>query len=233
MFQEAVKKAIQRLVRKDWIVKLKDYLFVIVPLEYARTGTPPPSWFIHDLMIVMKLPYYVGLLSAAAVYGASHQQPQEFQVVTDRSIRSLIAGRARIRFFASKFAARTSVADAKTPTGTMRVSTPEATAVDLVRFAKAADHLDHVVTVLAELAPSLNPKKLLAAVRVVGDTPNAQRLGYILDHVNGRNLAAPLHGWLARMAHRPVPLRTERLAADASEDRRWHVLVDQPLEVVV
>ena len=121
--------------------------------------------------------------------------------------------------------------DIKTPTGTMRVSTPEATAVDLVRFAKAAGSLDHVATVLAELSPSLDPKKLLAAVRLIGDTPNAQRLGYILDHVNGRNLAAPLHKWIKRMGHRPVPLRTGRIAAEASEDHRWHVLVDQALEV--
>jgi hypothetical protein len=28
--------------------------------------------------------YYVGLLSAAAIWGASHQKPQEFQVVTTR-----------------------------------------------------------------------------------------------------------------------------------------------------
>lgn len=228
--QEAVKKALQRLARRGRIAKLKDYFFVIVPLEYAHTGTPPPSWFIHELMTAMKVPYYVGLLSAAAFHGASHHQPQEFQVVTDRSIRQLIAGRARIRFFASKFVARVSVVDVKTPTGNMRVSTPEATAVDLVRFAKAAGNLDHVATVLSELSPALDPKKLLAAVRVVGDTPNAQRLGYILDHVNGRNLAAPLHKWLTRKMHRPVPLRNRRSATEASEDRRWHVLVDQPLE---
>ncbi len=229
--QEAVKKALQRLARRGRIAKLKDYFFVIVPLEYARTEAPPPSWFIHDLMIAMKAPYYVGLLSAAAVHGASHQQPQEFQVVTDRSIRRLTAGRARLRFFASKFVDRTAAMQVKTPTGAMRVSTPEATAIDLVRFARVSGSLDHVATVLAELSPSLEPKKLLAAVRVIGDAPNAQRLGYILDHVNGRSLAAPIHKWLERIAHRPVPLRTGRIAAKASEDRRWHVLVDQPLEV--
>jgi len=37
-------------------------------------------------MAAMELPYHVGLLSAAGHHGASHQQPQEFQVVTDRSI---------------------------------------------------------------------------------------------------------------------------------------------------
>jgi predicted transcriptional regulator of viral defense system len=181
-------------------------------------------------MAAMKAPYYVGLLSAAAMHGASHHQPQEFQVVTDRSIRRLTVGPARIRFFASKFVARTSVMDFKTPTGAMRVSRPEATAVDLVRFARAAGNIDHVATVLAEMAPSLDPKKLLPAVRVAGDVPSAQRLGYILEHVDGRRLASPLHRWLEGRAHRAVPLRPGRVAAEGPADRRWHVLVDHPLE---
>jgi hypothetical protein len=127
-------------------------------------------------MAAMKLPYYVGLLSAAALHGASHQQPQEFQVITDRSVRSLSAGRARVRFFTSKYVARAHTSSVKTPTGSMRVSTPETTAVDLVRFAKAAGSLDNVATVIAELSPSLDPKKLLAAVRLVHDVPKMELL---------------------------------------------------------
>ena len=100
---EAVKKALQRLSRRGRVLKLKDYFYVIVPLEYLSAGGPPVSWFIHDLMAAMGLPYYVGLLSAAAQQGASHQQPQEFQVITDRSVRPLTAGHGRIRFFTSKF----------------------------------------------------------------------------------------------------------------------------------
>jgi AbiEi antitoxin C-terminal domain len=99
----------------------------------------------------MQLGYYVGLLSAAAVHGSSHHQPQEFQVVTDRSVRPITVGQTRIRFFASKFIDKAAVTEVKTPTGTMRISTPETTAIDLVRFAKAAGYLDNVATVLSEL----------------------------------------------------------------------------------
>ena len=81
---EAVKKALQRLARRGRVLKVKDYFYVIVPLEYQSAGGPPAAWFIHDLMAAMRLPYYVGLLTAAAQHGASHQQPQEFQVITDQ-----------------------------------------------------------------------------------------------------------------------------------------------------
>lgn len=79
---KAVKKALQRLAGRGRVTKVKDYFYVIVPLEYRAAGGPPPSWFIHDLMGAMHLPYYLGLLSAASLQGASHQRPQEFQVVT-------------------------------------------------------------------------------------------------------------------------------------------------------
>ncbi len=228
---EGVKKALQRMASRGRVLKVKDYFFVIVPLEYQSAGGPPVTWFIHDLMAAMQLPYYVGLLTGAAQHGASHQQPQEFQVVTDRSVRALTAGRIKIRFFASQYVERAAAAKIKTPTGAMRVSTPETTAVDLVRFAKAAGSLDNVATVLSELAIALDSKRLLTAVRLVDDVPNAKRLGYLLDRVGGRGLCELLHVWIQQQSPRPVPLRPGRPMTDAPEDRRWHVLVNQPIEV--
>jgi len=228
---EAVKKALQRLARRKRVVKIKSYFYVIVPLEYFHAGAPPPPWFIDDLMRAMDRPYYVGLLSAAGIHGASHQQPQEFQVITDRPVRPLQVGRSRIRFFTNKRTVGTAVQNVKTPTGAMRVSTPEATVIDLVRFARAAGQIDNVASVVAELLPVLDPKRLLRAVRTAGDIPNAQRLGYVLEKVRGRGQARVLREWLERRARRLVPLRPGRAGAGAKEDRRWHVLVDEPVEV--
>jgi predicted transcriptional regulator of viral defense system len=227
----AVTKALQRAVKRGRIVKLKEYFYVLVPLEYVNTGAPPASWFIGDLMTAMRLPYYVGLLSAAALHGASHHQPQEFQVMTDRSVRPLAAGRARIRFFASKYVAAGAAMDVKTPTGAMRISTPETTVVDLVRFARSAGRLDNVATVIAELSPLLDARCLLAAVRVVDDLPNAQRLGYILDHIRQRRLSDPIHRWIEPRNPREIGLRPGREVKGATESRRWHLQLDHSIEV--
>ena len=228
---EAVKKALQRIAARGHVAKAKDYFFVIVPLEYSNSGAPPASWFIHDLMAAMERAYYVGLLSAAGLHGASHQQPQEFQVITDRPIRPITIGRTKIRFFVSKFVDNAATMNVKTPTGAMRVSTPETTVVDLVRFSKVAGQLDNVATVISEMAPTLDSKKLIAAVRAIHDVPNAQRLGYILDMVHARSLAKSLNGWVERQSAGPVPLRPSRSRRAGKEDRRWHVLVDEPLEI--
>jgi predicted transcriptional regulator of viral defense system len=228
---ESVKKALQRLARRKRVTKVKNYFYVIVPLEYLHAGSPPPSWFLDDLMKAMDRPYYVGLLSAAGFHGAAHHQPQEFQVITDRPVRPLQVGRTRIRFFTSKRAADTAVQNVKTPTGAMRVSTPEATAFDLVRFAKAAGQIDNVATVLADLVPRLDPKQMLKVVRAGGDIPNAQRLGFLLEKVRGRAQAKAFHEWLKRQSPHTVPLRAGRNAAGVGEDRRWHVFVSEPVEV--
>ena len=67
-----------RLARKKRIARITRGFYIIIPLEYAATGILPPEWFIADLMNYLKRSYYVGLLSAANLLGAAHQQPQEF-----------------------------------------------------------------------------------------------------------------------------------------------------------
>jgi predicted transcriptional regulator of viral defense system len=227
----AVSKALRQAVRDQRILQLKEYIFVIVPLEYRVAGAPPPAWFIHELMAAMKLPYYVALLSAAALHGSAPQQPQVFQVMTDRSVRPVAAGRTRLQFLASRHVSQAAIMELKTPTGMMRVSTPETTAVDLVRFAKVSGHLDYVASVLAGFAGALQAKQLVAAVRAVDDTPNAQRLGYILEQIGQAALADALHEHLVPRIVRTQLLRPGRGIENAEEDARWHLLVNTPLEV--
>ncbi|MDA8126752.1 MAG: hypothetical protein M0009_16390 [Deltaproteobacteria bacterium] len=116
-------------------------------------------------------PYYLGILSAAAIHGAAHQQPMLFQVVTDRPTRSVQAGRVRIGFHMGRHVEQASVVDIQTETGSMRVSTPEATAFDLVRFAPAAGHIGNIASVLGELAEKIAPEALagLADLYAVSD----------------------------------------------------------------
>ncbi len=90
---EAVKKALHRLAKRQRIAKIKDYFYAIVPLEYQAAGAPPATWFVGDLMKAMKLPYYIGLLSAAAMHGAV---PSAAPGIPSRhgSLGSLIDGRS-------------------------------------------------------------------------------------------------------------------------------------------
>jgi predicted transcriptional regulator of viral defense system len=227
----ALKHAARRLAEKGRLVTPRRGFFVIVPLEYASAGAPPPSCFIDELMRVQGRPYYVGLLSAAALHGAAHQQPQEFQVVSDRVARVALAGRSRIRFFVKKTVGTTPVVPIKTETGTMLVSTPEATAVDLVRYACGAGFLDNVATVLGDLAEKIDAEALVDAARKEGELAHVQRLGFLLDLVAGHDLTTPLAKWLGEQQPRATPLRAGRSSKGARKDERWLVLVNHEVEV--
>src|ERR1700743_2100676 len=62
---EAVKKALQRLKKKQEIALVRNEFYVIVTPEYRSKGMPPPSFFISDLMKFLDKDYYIGLLNAA------------------------------------------------------------------------------------------------------------------------------------------------------------------------
>lgn len=229
----AFQATVRRLAAKSRIATPRRGFHVIVPVEYRRAGAPPPSWFIDDLMKFHRRPYYVGLLSAAALYGAAHQQPQEFQVVTDTSLRPAAVGRTRIRFFLKWRFGETPITEVKTETGTMRVSTPEVTALDLVRYMGSAGHLGNVATVLSELSERITPERLVEAARGEVEMSVVQRLGFLIDHFASPRVTKPLAEWLASKRPRPVPLRPSRKPKATEKDPRWQILVNERIEVDV
>lgn len=227
----AFNKARRRLVGLRRLASPRRGFSVIVPLEYRSAGSPPPSWFIDELMRFQGGDYYVGLLSAAALYGAAHQQPQVFQVVTTKPRRSIEIARVRIRFFTKRRIPGNSTNRVKTETGSMAVSIPEVTAIDLVRYIHSIGNPSSVAVVLRELSENLDRRRLLRAVREEVELACVQRLGYLLEQVGAAKTVAPVAAWLAGQLPRPVPLRTSGHAAGALLDRRWMVLVNDKIEL--
>ena len=90
-----------------------------------------------------------------------------------------------------------------TPRGTVLVSTPEATALDLVGYRHRAGGLDRVATVLSELAERIDPEKLAAAAAPVAW---AQRLGYLLEYVGAGEKAVVLRAYVRARAHESTAL---------------------------
>ena len=83
-----------------------------------------------------------------------------------------------------------------TPRGKLRVSA-EATALELVGYVDQCGGIDNVASVLSELAPNLEKKKLTAAARL-GPIAWTQRLGYLRRDVKeaGLTLVYRFSAWL-------------------------------------
>lgn len=221
--------ALHRLQKAGWLAMPRSGFYVIVDPQHRAAGTLPPEWFVNDLMKHMGRPYYVGLLSAAQLHGAAHHRPQVFQVVIpERTVRPVQAGNVLFRFYGKGPFDHAQTQDLKTPTGALKASTAETTAWDLVRYLNAAGGLDHVVTVLSELAEKLDAKKLRETVKRHGEVLVAQRLGYLLDHVGRRDLTK---GIAASVADAPLrPLDPASPVNGASESRKWRLLVNLRVE---
>src|SRR5277367_1317218 len=155
-------KAAARLQKRHKLFNPRHGFYVAVPPQFLSWEAPPPAWYIDALMRHEGRPYYVGLLKAAELHGATHHAVMEFQVVTDRQLKKIRAGRSWITFHFRKDmdGVQAGITEYKTDTGNMKLSTPELTALDLLRYMQVTGGLDAVATVLADLATHIESAKL-------------------------------------------------------------------------
>jgi predicted transcriptional regulator of viral defense system len=215
----AVKVTLSRLSKHGVIASPARGFYVIVPPEYRSLGCLPADQFIPALMKTLNLPYYVGLLTAAEYHGAAHQRPQQFQVFLEKRRLPITCGRVRVAFLIRKRLREVAVQSLNTPRGTLLVSTPEATALDLVGYPHQAGGLNNVATVLSELAEKIDSAKLAAAA-TAAPVPWAQRVGYLLDLVGAPEKAALLKEYVRARARESAPLLAQPRKPKALTPRR-------------
>lgn len=76
-------------------------LYVVVPAEHRVAGVVPAVQFIDPMMGHLSVDYYVADASAAQWWGAAHQAPQTFDVVTSRHVLDREVGPIQMRFHTS------------------------------------------------------------------------------------------------------------------------------------
>lgn len=225
----AFHKAAHRLVHEKRLMRVVNEFYAAIPAEYRPGGSIPSTYYIDALMKFRQQPYYVGVLSAASLHGAAHQAPQELQVVTSAPLPMIRAPRTRIRFLTKRNLADTPMQQMKTPAGYIAVSTPEATAFDLLRYPRAAAGLNNIATVLTELSEVIKPEKL-GKVAATAEASYVQRLGYLMDLVGAEKLTRALADCLAKQRWDYVPLRPGWKSESPKRDSKWRVIVNETVE---
>lgn len=225
---DSIRSVLSRAQRDSLIFSPVRGFYVVVPPEYRDEGAPPWRWFLAPMLRYLGAPYYVGLLSAAAQHGASPQASQEVQVIVDRHVRPKIAGRQRIAFIQRKRAAEAPVVEVTTPTGTLRVSTPEMTMLDLVAYPSRAAGWGNIASILPDLATLTSRKGWTEALRVEPRTTEVQRLGHLLDRV-GAARTDTLEAWLKKRPVEPT-LLVPGGGATGDYDPHWHIVINAAVE---
>ncbi len=172
-----------RLYQKKSLKNLGHGFFMIIPPEYHHFGSLPPHWMIDPYMKYLNRDYYIGLLSAASLYGATQQQPMTFQVITNKRIRPIKLERGAIEFHCYKDCIQAVFEQITVPTGYAKISTREQTLVDLVRFHTVCGYLSNVAAIVKDLGTQCKPEALSRVVKSEKMETVLQRLGYILELV--------------------------------------------------
>ena len=226
---------LSRLTRQRVITPVYRGFYVKLPAHYIAAGAPPPDFYIDQLMQYLGKPYYVGLLSAGEYHGAAHQRPQRYSVFTE--FPSSRTSKKRNPYLDWHF--RKSIPEAllqriNSETGTIRYSSPELTALDMVQYPQFSGGLSNVATVLAELQEKIDFKKVNEAFFAVGTAKAYQRLGFILGETLGNARQSDIlherlkeHGWHFRWTNLEKPPRLQIFA----RDDYWHICINNELEV--
>lgn len=233
--ESSIIRSLNRLEHNGTIMSPWQNFYVIIPTEYKLRGIVPPTFYIDKLMQFLNRDYYISLLSAAELNGASHQRSMVFQVTMNgSSVRSGVKNGTRIELFTRQELPLQFTKKIKTKSGYVTVSGPELTALDLVANYNKVGGLSRVAEMLTELCDLTmwdNDKlPLLAYFKM----PTIQRLGYILDLLEQTEQADALFVLMKQTnkATRKTPLKPEQLVEDDMEyNNRWKIIENYELEI--
>jgi len=220
----AAKNQLLRLGSQIVRVSRPQQFFLVVSPEHRLLGAPPVMSWLDDYFNWLGHPYYLALQSAASVYGSNPQALQVAQVMTDVPRREIEIGRLRVRFFVKRELEKTATQGPPNAFAPIRVSTPEATVFDLVRYASGIGGMGRAVETLVPLLSLMRLPELKQVLDTENETATAQRLGYIVETAGRKALAKAIRDWLpSQLALVPfTPSKTDQASAQVSQ--RWRII---------
>lgn len=232
---ESLKAALKRLVGKKKIISIYKGFYIIIPPSYSNYGIIPPSMFLDDLMTYLNRPYYISLLSAAAMHGAAHQQPQSYFVCTVLpSMRKTRKNGLEVKYVSKRVFPNSHIKRIKTESGYVSVSDPVLTCLDLINYNKTVGGLNRVVTVIYELSEEINKKQMTSDVLSLAPVTNLQRLGYLWEYECGQKGLSDI--LFNSLESAPISLKSCKLLPSGNFNEqsllnRWKVNVNQIIEL--
>jgi len=227
--EKAILQKLFRLKNKNQLAQVRKEFYVIIPPQYSKQGMLPPSLFINDMMGFLNRDYYVGLFSAAALHGAGHQQPMEFQIITQKpALRNINNLKLALSFFTKKEWEQSQINEIKTDSGYLKVSSPELTAFDLVQYHKKIGGFNRILPILEELTETMKPSFLTKTAKTQKKS-SIQRLGFLLDKLGSKALSGALIGF-SDHSLKEIPLSLTHNKRTGRINEKWKIIENTKLD---
>jgi hypothetical protein len=146
----AVRRQLEHLSQRVQHLPGRPSAYLIVPPEHLARGAPPVAAWLDAYFRLRGQPYYVGLLSAAALHGSSSQALQVTQILTTKPMRPMHLGRLHVDFYVKKHLRQTPLSSLAGMPAPLALSSPEATILDLIAFSDRIGGRRRVTEVIAD-----------------------------------------------------------------------------------
>jgi predicted transcriptional regulator of viral defense system len=228
--EQAIRKKLYRLKADNKIAIIRKDFYAVLPPEYAKNGSLPVFMYIDDLMKYLERDYYLGLYTAASLYGAAHQQPMEYQVIVQSPMRAIVENNTRINFLVRKAWDQDGIEKKNSAAGYFNVSSPELTALDFMSFNGKIGGISRIVPILGELIEEIKPSRMYKIASGYPQISSLQRLGYLYDKIFDRqDLAISIQRALKGKAIQNILLSIAS-PRQSNIDRDWKVDVNVIIE---
>lgn len=231
---ESLKVALFRLRLKGKILPVFRGFYLIIPPQYANMGVLPAHMFIDQLMKHLNRLYYISLLSAATYYGAAHQSPQEFFVITGFPVlRETTAAGLKINYISIRELPTQFIHKIKTEAGYASISSPALTMLDVIRYQHRIGGLNRSATVINEMMDTFKIEDLTVELLKTAKVSVVQRLGFILDLIERKDVSAKVYEILTELSPKfqQKLLNPSKPATEFQFDRRWNIVINTQIEV--
>lgn len=232
--KEVIRVALSRMQDNGLIISPWKTFYVIVPTEYRLKREVPPSYYIDELMKYLHRDYYVCLLSAATIYGASHQRSQTYYVMASgKSLRDGVKNGTKLVFSQRQYIPKVYVRQVKTQTGMMNISSPLMTALDIINMESKIGGMSRAAEIIAELDESFSLSTADYGLLKTYPVPVIQRFGYILNILSYDEHARWVEDACKDLGikFRKTPLKAGKPCGESHvTDKRWKLIVNTRIE---
>jgi predicted transcriptional regulator of viral defense system len=165
--------------------------------------------------------YYTGLLSASALYGAAHNRPIVYQVITEKQVHTPKKILGGINFHRKKYFPENCIVKQKGNYGYINYSSPALTAYDLIKYETESGTISNIIPVISAMLSQIKISGIKILLRNDLEVAYIQRLGFIFEKLEATEIIKPLIE-LSRKATAYIPL--SRLGnKSGKKNKKWKI----------
>ena len=196
-FTDNPKNLLDWLVRKKWLLKIKNGTYLITPLDAGEKGAA--NYTLHGFVIASVLvePYYIAYGSALNYHGLTDQTPSTVYIATTKPRNSKTILNTKFRFVTIPPHKIFGLEETTIENRKIKISTIEKTIIDCLDHPEHCGGIEEIAKALFFAKNEIDQTKLADFAQRLGNKTVIKRLGYLSETMG-------LDKTLALLSHSPL-----------------------------